>query len=113
MSGIYSTLPPTHLLPREPINAMRARQGLRPLCFDRPDYDELVTVRDGWTWDGRQQMATVPNPMSKDCKAWAVHPDEDPATESVPGRESWRCHGCRHLPQDPRVVERALRSTQA
>lgn len=89
MTGIYSSLPPTHELPREPINAMRARQGLRPLCYDRPDF---------------------PPPMSTDCKAWAVHPAEDPATESVPGSESWRCWGCRHLPDDTRVVIRAAAS---
>lgn len=92
MTGIYSGLPPTHELPREPINAMRSRQGLRPLCYDRPDF---------------------PPPMSKDCKAWAVHPAEDPATESVPGAESWRCWGCRHLPQDPRVIERAKQAEEA
>ena len=103
MTGIYSA--PVQY-PTQPENAMRARAGLRPLCFNRPDYEELVTVRDGWTWDGRQQQATVENPMSKDCKAWAVHPDEDPATESIPGREGWRCLGCRHLPADPRVVAR-------
>jgi hypothetical protein len=116
---IYSSLPPTHQLPREPINALRARQGLRPMCFDRPDYDDLVTVRDGLTWDGRQAFATVPNDMSKDCRSWDVRaPDEDvpgdagedPATESIPGRESWRCHGCRHLPTDLRVIERANKS---
>lgn len=98
MSGIYSGLPPTHQLPREPIHAMRARAGLRPLCFNRPDF---------------------PPPMSQDCKAWAVRePDpnrpgdtgEDPATESLPGRECWRCFGCRHLPSDPRVVIRAAAS---
>lgn len=87
--SIYSTLPPAHELPREPINAMRARSGERPLCFDRPDF---------------------PPPMSPECKAWAVHPDEDPATESIPGRESWRCFGCRYLPTDPRVIERAKQS---
>lgn len=113
MSGIYSSLPPTHELPREPINAMRARSGLRPLCFDRPDYPETQTVHDGWTWDGMQQLTSVRNPMSKDCKSWAVHPDEDPATESIPGRESWRCFGCRHLPTDPRVIERAKQAEEA
>jgi hypothetical protein len=110
VTGIYSSLPPTHQFPREPINALRARQGLRPLCYDRPEYDDLVTVRDGWTWDGRQKLATVPNEMSKGCQSWSVHPDEDPATESIPARESWRCYGCRHIPQDPRVIERAHES---
>lgn len=104
MTGIYSSLPPTHELPREPINAMRARDGLRPLCYDRPDHPETQTVNDGWTWDGMLQSESVRNDMSKDCKAWSVHPAEDPATESIPGAESWRCWGCRHLPQDPRVV---------
>ena len=83
MTGMYSSLPPAHDLLREPINALRARQGLRPLCFNWPDF---------------------PPPMSPDCKAWAVHPQEDPGAESVPAREQWRCWGCRHLPQDPRVV---------
>jgi hypothetical protein len=54
-----------------------------------------------------QQLASIRNPLSKDCKSWAVHPAEDPATESVPGAEGWLCWGCRHLPQDPRVIERA------
>lgn len=113
MSGIYSSLPPTHELPREPINAMRARNGERPLCWNREDYSEHVTVRAGIHADGRQQFAVVPNAMSTDCKAWAVRePDpnrpgdagEDPAIESIPAREGWRCLGCRHLPPDPRVV---------
>ena len=108
MTGIYSSLPPTHELPREPINAMRARQGLRPLCFNRPDYPAEVEVNMRVVPIGRgiygQATKLVPNPMRTDCKAWAVHPAEDPATESVPGRESWRCWGCRHLPDDTRVV---------
>ena len=82
----YTDLPPTHELPRQPINWLRAQHGERPLCFDRPDF---------------------PPPMSTDCKAWAVHPSEDPGSESVPAREGWRCWGCRHLPTDPRVVIRA------
>jgi hypothetical protein len=95
MNGIYSQ--PLQY-PTQPENAMRARHGLRPLCYDRPDF---------------------PPPMSPDCKAWAVRsPDEDvpgdngenPATESTPARESWRCLGCRHLPNDPRVIERANES---
>lgn len=122
MSGMYSTLPPTHLMPLEPINAMRAREGLRPLCFDRPDFPSLVEVRDGWqavtlaTPEGLTATIFAPsydlaqNRASKDCKAWAVHPKEDPARESVPGAECWRCHGCRHLPQDPRVSIRAAAS---
>lgn len=110
MTGIYSTLPPTHKLPREPINAMRARQGERPLCWNREDYSEHATVRAGIHADGRQQFAVVPNAMSTDCKAWAVHPAEDPATESIPGREGWRCWGCRLLPNDQRVEIRAAAS---
>jgi hypothetical protein len=109
-------LSPAHKLPREPINALRAREGLRPLCFNRPDFPALVEVQDGWqavclaTPEGLTATIfapshdVVPNRMSKDCKAWAVHPQEDPAAESVPAREQWRCWGCRHLPQDPRVV---------
>ncbi len=92
MTGVYSSLPPTHEMPREPLNAMRARNGERPLCFNRPDF---------------------PPPMSPDCHSWSVHPAEDPATESIPGRESWRCWGCRHLPQDPRVIERAKQAEEA
>ena len=83
MIGIYSR--PVQY-PTQPENSMRARNGEQPLCFNRPDF---------------------PPPMSPDCKSWAVHPQEDPATESVPGAEGWRCWGCRHLPQDPRVIERA------
>lgn len=83
MTGIYSQ--PIEY-PTQPENAMRARDGLRPLCYDRPDF---------------------PPPMSPECKAWAVHPQEDPATESVPGAEGWRCWGCRHLPTDPRVIAKA------
>jgi hypothetical protein len=83
MTGIYSD--PVRF-PGKPENAMRARAGLRPLCFNRPDF---------------------PPPMSPDCKTWSVHPQEDPAAESVPGREGWRCWGCPHLPTDPRVIERA------
>ena len=86
MTGIYSR--PVQY-PTQPENAMRARDGLRPLCWNRPDF---------------------PPPMSPHCHSWSVHPAEDPATESIPGRESWRCWGCRHLPQDPRVIERAKQS---
>jgi len=86
VSGAYSD--PVRF-PGQPENAMRARAGLRPLCFNRPDF---------------------PPPMSPDCKAWAVHPDEDPATESIPSRECWRCWGCRHLPEDPRVIACAAAS---
>jgi hypothetical protein len=92
MTGIYSG-PIQH--PGQPENAMRARAGLRPLCFNRPDF---------------------PAPMSPDCKAWAVRepdpkrPDdagEDPAAEAMPAREGWRCWGCRRLPSDPRVRAKA------
>ena len=100
VSGIYSR--PVQY-PKQPENAMRARQGLSPLCFNRPDFPETQIVNDGLTWDGMQQIASIRNDMSKDCKAWAVHPAEDPATASVPGAEGWRCWGCRHLPDDPRV----------
>jgi len=86
MTGIYSS--PVQY-PTQPLNAMRARNGERPLCYDRPDF---------------------PPPMSPECKAWAVHPQEDPATESVPGAQSWRCWGCSHLPTDARVVIRAAAS---
>lgn len=86
MTGIYSR--PTQY-PTQPENAMRAINGERPLCFDRPDF---------------------PPPMSPDCHSWSVHPKEDPATESIPGRECWRCLGCRLLPTDARVVIRAAAS---
>jgi len=98
VSGIYSQ-PVQH--PGQPENAMRARAGLRPLCFNRPDFAEAYSARDGWMY------REIPAAMPKDCKAWAVHPQEDPAAESIPGRESWRCLGCRHIPQDPRVIARA------
>jgi hypothetical protein len=104
MTSIYSR-PFQHA--GQPENAMRARNGERPLCFDRPNFPETQIVNDGLTWDGMQQLASIRNPLSKDCKAWAVHAAEDPATESVPGAEGWRCWGCRHLPTDPRVVIRA------
>ncbi len=91
-------------------NTLRARTGERPTCFDRPDYPDLVTVRDGWTWDGRQKLATVPNPMSNGCASWSVAAHENPAADSVPAQESWRCYGCRHLPQDTRVIARAHQS---
>lgn len=107
MTGIYSQ--PTQY-PTQPENAMRAINGERPLCFNRPDFPETQTVNDGWTWDGMQQIASIRNDMSKDCKSWSVHPQEDPATESIPGRECWRCLGCRLLPTDARVVIRAAAS---
>ena len=110
MTGIYSTQP-QH--PCQPENAMRARAGERPLCFDRPDFPETQTVNDGWTWYGMLQLGSVPNPMSKHCASWSVAAHEDPATESVPGRESWRCLGCRHIPQDPRVAARAEQAEAA
>jgi hypothetical protein len=115
VSGIYSQ-PVQH--PGKPENAMRARAGLRPLCFDRPDFPARAQVlgnpvafqvADG-RWLAAPTVEFVDNPMSKDCKAWAVHPAEDPATESIPARESWRCWGCRLLPTDPRVVIRAAAS---
>lgn len=87
--SIYSQ-PVQH--PGQPENAMRARAGLRPLCWNREDF---------------------PPPMSPDCKSWAVHPQENPATESIPGRESWRCIGCRQIPQDPRVIARAEQAEKA
>jgi hypothetical protein len=111
--SIYSSLPPTHQLPREPINALRARQGLRPLCFNHADFPELVEVQDGWTADGRCRLITIANRMSKHCVSWSVAAHENPATESIPGRESWRCLGCRHLPTDPRVIERARKAEAA
>lgn len=86
MTGIYHQ---PIKYPTQPENAMRARDRLRPLCFNRPDF---------------------PPPMSPDCHSWSVHPQEDPATESVPGRESWRCFGCRLMPTDARVVIRAAAS---
>jgi hypothetical protein len=105
--SIYA-LPPEALRTTQPINALRARQGLRPLCYDRPDFPETVWVNSHTRGSDPdlvlQVEAPISNPMSKDCKAWAVHPSEDPGTESVPAREGWRCLGCRHLPCDPRVV---------
>lgn len=121
MNGIYSSLPPTHEMPREPINAMRARDGLRPLCWNRPDFPSRVQVmgkpvavkiEDG-RWIAAPTVEFVDNSMSKECNSWSVHPQEDPATESIPGRESWLCWGCRHLPQDPRVIARAKQAEEA
>jgi hypothetical protein len=115
MTGIYSQ-PIEH--PGQPENAMRARAGLRPLCFNRPDFPERVQVlgkpmaflaSDG-TLLCAPNVEFVDNAMSTDCKAWAVHPQEDPATESIPGRECWRCWGCRHLPEEPRVIACAAAS---
>jgi hypothetical protein len=115
MTGIYSQ--PIQY-PTQPENAMRARNGERPPCFSRPEYPETVEVQDGWTAAGRRRMVEIPNPMTKGCKSWAVRePDpnrpgdsgEDPAVESIPAREGWRCLGCRHLPPDPRVIACAER----
>lgn len=122
MTGIYSN--PVQYL-TQPENAMRARTGERPMCFNRPDFPPLVEVQDGWqavclaTPEGLTATVFAPaylpvvNGMSKDCRAWAVHPAEDPATESIPGREGWRCLGCRHIPQDPSVIERAKQAEVA
>jgi hypothetical protein len=99
--------------PGKPENAMRARAGLRPLCFNRPDFPSKVRANLQVEDDGpfvSQVVGEIENPMTKDCKSWAVHPAEDPATESVPGRECWRCFDCRRLPSDPRVVIRAAAS---
>lgn len=46
-------------------------------------------------------FATV---MAQECKAWAVAGFENPAVDSVPAREGWRCHGCKWLPDDVRVI---------
>ena len=86
MTHIYD-LSPADLDTKMAINAARSRQGLRPLCFDRPDF---------------------PPPMSADCKSWAVKDTENPAEDSVPAREGWLCWGCKHLPQDKRIVVKAL-----
>ncbi|UKM31242.1 hypothetical protein CrLKS3_g60 [Cylindrospermopsis phage Cr-LKS3] len=108
MTGIYSQ--PIQY-PTQPENAMRARDGLRPLCWNREDYPDTVWVNSHTRGSDPdlvlQVEAPISNPLSKDCKSWSVHPQEDPATESIPGRESWRCWGCRHLPQDPRVIAKA------
>lgn len=88
MTHIYD-LPPAELATKVAINAERSRQGLPPLCFNRPDF---------------------PPPMSPDCKSWAVHPHENPGTESIPAREGWRCWSCRHLPSDSRVITTAAAS---
>ena len=112
MTGIYST-PPQH--PGKPENAMRARSGLRPLCWNREDFPETVWVNSHTRGSDPdlvlQVEAPIANPLSKDCKAWAVHPQEDPATESIPGREGWGCWGCRHLPEEPRERSRARASS--
>ena len=86
MNSYWSSLPPAHLLPREPLELLRSRDGLRPYCYNR------------------EPFATV---MSNECKAWAVAGFENPGTDSVPAREGWRCHGCKWLPDDKRVIDRA------
>lgn len=115
MTGIYRQ--PIQY-PTRPENAMRARNGERPLCWNREDYPgrvqvmgkpAAVKIADG-RWIAAPTVEFVDNPMSKDCKSWSVHPQEDPATESIPGRECWRCLGCRLLPNDVRVVIRAAAS---
>lgn len=85
----WSSLPPAHLLPRQPFELLRAREGLRPLCYNRAPFETV---------------------MSQDCKAWAVAGFENPGTDSVPAREGWRCHGCKWLPDDQRVIERVKES---
>lgn len=123
MTGIYSR--PVQY-PTQPENAMRARDGLRPLCYDRPHFPDTFRVNAYRAPVGSEYVlqfqGDVENVMSRGCKGWAVRaPDkdnpadtgEDPATESIPGRESWRCWGCRHLPQDPRVIERAKQAEEA
>jgi hypothetical protein len=91
-------------------NTERVRTGERPTCFNRPDYPATQTVNDGWTWDGMLQLTSVPNPMSKHCASWSVAEHENPAEEAIPAQQNWRCKDCRHLPQDPRVIERAQQS---
>lgn len=83
MNAYWSSLPPAHLLPREPLELLRSRDGLRPYCYNR------------------EPFATV---MAQECKAWAVAGFENPAVDSVPAREGWRCHGCKWLPDDVRVI---------
>lgn len=98
-------------------NTLRARNRERPTCWNRPDYPETQTVNTGMGWIAPGMLAQMTdqarNRMSKHCASWAVAEHEDPATESVPGAESWRCHGCRHLPQDQRVIERAKQAENA
>lgn len=79
MNSYWSSLPPAHLLPREPLELLRSRDGLRPYCYNR------------------EPFATV---MAQECKAWVVVGFENPAVDSVPAREGWRCHSCKLLPDD-------------
>jgi hypothetical protein len=100
-------------------NTIQARTGERPTCWNRPDYPELVEVQRGLEpvvfdmLNGMTATVFVPafdlvrNPMTKHCASWSVAAHENPAADSVPALESWRCYGCRHLPQDPRVIARA------
>lgn len=78
---------------------LRARQGLRPLCYNRAPFDPWIEMQDGWAADGRRNMVDVPFTMSQDCKAWAVSSTENPAVDSVPAKEGWLCAGCKHLPE--------------
>lgn len=51
-------------------------------CKNRAPFLDTVVVQNGWTADGRRNMITLPNPMTKSCQL------DIRATQ--PG-----CHGCR------------------
>lgn len=111
----YSTLPAAHELPRQSLNMLRAKQGLPPLCFNRDKFDSFVEVQDGWTRDGRKKYVDVPFAMSNDCKAWDVRGGENPenpAVDSVPAVDGWRCFGCKWLPDDPRIMKKVRESAK-
>lgn len=100
--AIYSQLPPAHELPRQPLNLLREREGLPPVCFNRPSIMPVVQMQDGWTEDGRRRMVDVPFVMSTGCKSWSVSATEDPFIHSVPAQEGWSCAACVHYPAELR-----------
>lgn len=79
---------------------------IKPICFNRPDCLDTVTVQDGWenvkvrdihgrVVDTRVPvMRTIPDPMSKTCQQHSPH-----GAATIYG---WDCDGCKHEPEAPR-----------
>jgi len=63
-------------------------------CFhhNRHPFPDTVTVQDGWTDDGRRNMVTRPNPMSKECQQWGEY--------GWARIQRWDCIGCRWYPEN-------------
>jgi hypothetical protein len=38
-----------------------------PPCYNRKPFADVRVVQDGWTSDGRRNMITIPDKMSKTC----------------------------------------------